>query len=49
MTPLGPLLGPPQTPDPLIGLRLLSISSVILEGQGPWEGSKKGSFWGTPF
>ena len=47
--PLGGVLGPPQTPDPPSGLRLLSISSVILEGQGPWEGSKMTHFGGTPF
>ena len=47
--PLGGVLGPPQTPDPLIGCGLLSISSVILEGLGPWEGSKMTHFGGTPF
>ena len=45
--PLGGVLGPPQTPDPLIGCGLLSISSVILDPQGPWEGSKMTHF-GVP-
>ena len=57
--PLGPLPDPPprppQTPDPVLGLRLLAISSVILAPRGPWgviQGSKMTHFGGpflTPF
>ena len=33
-----------QTPDPLIGCGLLSISSVVLGGLGPWEGVQNDPF-----
>ena len=51
--PLGGVLGPPRPPDPLLGHRLLAISSVILAPRGPGgviQGSKRGqngSFWGS--
>ena len=51
--PLGGVLGPPRPPDPLLGHRLLAISSVILAPRGPGgviQGPKRGqngSFWGS--
>jgi len=50
MTPLGPLLGPSQTPFKGAEILLLAISSVILAPRGPGgviQGSKRGHS-GTP-